>query len=220
MKKFLVLMMALMMMLTGAALAENIPAPDFGTRDGTAQETAAPAATEGYTVPSGRRTFQYTMVEDGGVGFMMREWEITDSVRAEEPDEKSPEITPEFDGMKLVHIRYVHRFRTSTALDTIQGAVVDGTQQVYPADIYLEGSRNLISSDNVVHGTVDCNSHSNSFLLPVSGSTKTIGSSTGYDWFMLCDFIAEIPEALAESDMPLFLTVKVGATDYYIRLQK
>lgn len=230
MRKFLIWLSVVSLMLGSIAMAENAPGPDFGTKNGTEkQDTAKPdtagsddtqTAAVSLSVPSGQRTFKYTMLENGPVGFMMREWEFADSVQAEEPDEFSTKYTA-LPGTKLLHIQCVYRFRGDRMpLDQVQVAVADGTLESYPVTVFLEGCVNTISTNSVRHGTVDCKTDPNKFLLPLAGSTKQISGYGNADSFILCDLIAEIPEDLAETDMPFYLIVKVGETEYYIYLER
>ena len=243
MKKFLTLIIALTLMLTSVALAENVPTPNFGTRTEpekteTVQETAAaeneaeaePAAEEKtkvsaveYSVPSGQRTFPYSMVEDGLLGFMIREWQFEDEAQAEEPAENSLKYTA-LPGTKLLHIRYVFRFTGKNygykmPVNSILGVVVDGKQQEYMTTAFIEGSENTISDKSCEHKTVECNSHSNNYMMQISGSDKGLECDWVADEFALCDFIAEIPESIVGTDMPLYLTIKVNESEYYIQIQ-
>ena len=235
MKKFLILMAALTL-LTTVALAENVPTPNFGPQTETEQtETAETAAAEDpqtpaaeYSVPSGQRTFPYSMVENGDIGFMIRDWELVDEAGAEEPAENSMKYTA-LPGTKLLHIRYVFRVRTAYVdgmrLDTIQGVVVDGMKKEYLTTAFVEGSQNSITQESIRHESVDCNSHSNNYLMQIAGTEKCLDDYSSRDGFALCDFIAEIPEELIGTDMPLYLVIKTeesryfAESEYYIRLQ-
>lgn len=236
MKKFLTWITALTLMLTSAAFAENVPTPHFGPQTETEQtETAETAAAEDpqtpaaeYSVPSGQRTFPYSMVENGDIGFMIRDWELVDEAGAEEPAENSMKYTA-LPGTKLLHIRYVFRGRTAyndgMRLDTIQGVVVDGMKKEYLTTAFVEGSQNSITTESIRHESVDCNSHSNNYLMQIAGTNKCLVNRSQRDAFALCDFIAEIPEELIGTDMPLYLVIKTEESrfftesEYYIRLQ-
>ena len=235
MKKFLTLIVALILMLTSAALAENVPAPHFGTQTETEQtETAETAAAEDtkasaveYSVPSGQRVFPYAPIEAGThSGFTIRDWEFTDAVQAEEPAEYSLKYTA-LPGTKLLHIRFVTRYNGydnfgtgGLEIDRVEGIVVDGTQKAYFTTIFIEGNENEISKDACLHETLECNSHSNNYMLQIAGTTKSFKEPRNK--YALCDIIAEIPEELVGTDMPLYLIIKLPKdteTEYYIQIQ-
>lgn len=230
MKKFLILIVALTLMLTAAALAENIPVPDFGTE--TAQpdtKESIPADAVEYTVPAGQRAFRYSPVEAGtNSGFTIRDWEFTDVVQAEEPAEYSLKYTA-LPGTKLLHIRFVTRYNGyddyaggTLKVERIEPIVVDGTQKAYYTAIFIEGSANEISQDACLHDTLECNSHSNNYMLQIAGTTKSFKGGWSMNKYALCDIIAEIPEELVGTDMPLYLIIKLPKdteTEYYIQLQ-
>lgn len=233
MKKFLTLIVALTLTLTSVALAENVPTPQFGSQTETEPtETAEPAAAEKaeYSIPSGQRAFPYVMVEAGQrSGFMIRDWEFTDAVQAEEPAEHSLKYTS-LPGTKLLHIRFVARYcadkgwssnKQNVYVDRIQGTVTDGTQKAYMTTVFMEGSENTISADACLHETADCITHSNNYMMQITGSEKTF-EINDHDYFALCDFIAEIPEELVGTDIPLYLVItfpKDAEAEYYIQLQ-
>ena len=230
MKKFLTLIVALTLMLTSAAFAENVPTPQFGSQAET--EPTEPIATEKveYTIPSGQRAFPYAMVEAGqNSGFMIRDWEFTDAVQAEEPAEHSLKYTS-LPGTKLLHIRFVARYCADRGWSSnkedvgvegwFQGTVTDGTQKAYMTTVFIEGSENTISTAACLHETADCTTHSNNYMMQLNGSKKYF-QINDHDYFALCDFIAEIPEELVGTDMPLYLVLtfpKIEA-EYYIQLQ-
>ena len=240
MKKFLTLIVALILMLSSAALAENVPAPHFGTQTETEQtETAETVANEStalqttkqeYTVPSGQRVFPYSPIEAGALsGFTIRDWEFTDAVQAEEPAEYSLKYTA-LPGTKLLHVKVAIRYNSPSGrgdtgggwvyIDRVEGTVVDGNQKAYLTTAFIEGDKNEISQEACLHETVDCNSHSNNYLLQIAGTTKSFSNTQNA--YALCDFIAEIPEELVGTDVPLYLTIKMPKdteTEYYIQLR-
>ena len=236
MKKFLTLIIALTLMLTSVALAENVPTPRFADTV-TEQTETAPTEKEGsetaekakYTVPSGQRVFQYAPIEAGTrSGFTIRDWEFTDAVQAEEPAEFSMKYTA-LPGTKLLHVRFVTRYNGydngamgTLGFDRVEGMIVDGTQNAYLTTIFIEGNVNEISPDACLHETVECNSHSNNYLLQIAGTTKTFEGGWSLNKYALCDIIAEIPEELVGTDMPLYLIIKLPKdteTEYYIQIQ-
>ena len=151
------------------------------------------------------------------------------TAQAEEPAEHSLNYTA-LPGTKLMHIRFVARYcadkgwssnKQDVTVDRIQGVVTDGAQKTYTTTAFMEGSENTISTEACLHETVECNTHPNSYLCLLSGTEKKF-KIKDHDHFALCDFIAEIPEEIAGTDMPLYLVITLPRdteTAYYIQLQ-
>ena len=179
--------------------------------------TISAAYAAGNYVPSGERAFPNALIEAGATGFMVHSWELTDAVRAEDPADDSMTYTA-LPGTKLLHVKYITRFATrnsySLGLGVIQMGLVDGNQQAYSGRHFVEGSTNVITSD-LFHETLSCDSHPNKYLLQVAGSSKEFNVN-GY---ALCDFVVEIPDTIAGTDLPLYLTINVGKAAYYIQVQ-
>ena len=235
MKKFLVLLTTLMMILTGIALAENVPAPRFAgteteqteTAEQEAEETAVTAATADpaeYTVPEGKIVYQYMLQYYENKGFMIGDWSFSDTVQATDAAEKSVRI-PATKGNLLLDVKYVLRMKCGFKMKLneigVSCSIVDGNGREYPNSMWIESSENLIYERAINHKTVDANSHANAYMIPIDGVDETIyNGNVSDDRFILFDCVAEIPEEVIVTGVPLYIVVhNMGETDYYARIQ-
>ena len=236
MKKFLTLMIALALILTGSALAENVPAPRFAgteteqteTAEQEAEETAAPADPADpaeYVVPEGKIAYQYMLQMYDYKGFMIGDWSFSDTVQATDAAEKSVRI-PASKGNQMLDVKYVLRINCNVSHKPlnefeISCTIVDGNGREYPSSMWIESSANAIYEGASNHKTVDTNNHENAYLIPIDGVSEQITNShVSDDRFILFDCIAEIPEEMIGTELPLYIVIhNMGETDYYVRIQ-
>ena len=230
MKKCLTLILILAVMLTSAAMA-NAPDPSFfDTENADSQETVqetipAPqeektAAPKNYTVPEGTRAYQYMLQLNGETGFMIGDFYFSDSVRAADAAEKSLTITPESDENKLLDVKYVLRVQgyKNADIGEVSCSIVDGNGEQYESRMWIESSINEINNASVRHDSVDAVSHANAYLIPVV--PFFVENRQSANAYYLFDCVAEIPENVIGSDLPLYIVIhNMGESDYYVRIQ-
>ena len=245
MKKFLTWIAALTLMLTSAAFAENVPTPHFGTQtenkqtepgiaEVTAEEVTAEEVTaeeetsagEGdpvvtYTVPEGTLIYQYMFKKFEKDGFIISDWYFTDTAQAVDAAEKSVKIHATKGNMMLdvKYILYFSQKGVGMSFEEPACTIVDGNGKVYPCSMWVEGERNNLNFLNLSHEGAEVSDHKNAYLIPVDGLSVT---KTTTDWrcYVLFDCVAEVPESIVGSDLPLYIIVhQMGETDYYVRIQ-
>lgn len=260
MKKYLVMMMTLILMLTSMALADNVPTPHFGTQTETEQaetvqetaaekeaaeeagapaeavteaaetpaeeakngETAAAEAADAeYSVPEGKLCYQYMYQTSDDKGFIISDWYFTDTVQAVDAAEKSVKI-PATKGNMMLDVKYILYFsKKGVAMSFEEPActIVDGNGKVYPCSMWAEGEKNKLSYGNMSHAGAEVSDRKNAYLIPVDGLSITKNSDDGWSYVLL-DCVAEVPESIVGSDLPLYIIVhQMGETDYYVRIQ-
>lgn len=246
MKKFLTLTVALILMLTGTALAESVPAPHFGEQIETEQaetgqetgaekeaaetpaeeekagETAAVETVEvEYSVPEGKMCYQYMFQNADDKGFIISDWTFAETAQAVNAAEKSVRI-PATKGNLILDVKYILYFsKKGVAMSFEEPActIVDGNGKVYPCSMWAEGKENKTSFGNLSHASANVSDHANAYLIPLDGLTVTKNSDDGWSYVLL-DCIAEVPESIVGSDLPLYIIVhRIGETDYYVRIQ-
>ena len=260
MKKYLVLIAALILTLTSMALADNVPTPHFGTQTETEQaetvqetaaekeaageagapaeavteaaetpaeeakagETAAAEAADAeYSVPEGKLCYQYMYQTSDDKGFIISDWSFTDTVQAVDAAEKSVKI-PATKGNLMLDVKYILHFSQQGVVMSFEEpacTIVDGNGKVYPCSMWVEGERNNLNFLNLSHEGAEVSDHKNAYLIPVDGLSVT---KTTTDWrcYVLFDCVAEVPESIVGSDLPLYIIVhRIGETDYYVRIQ-
>ena len=231
MKKFLALIAALTLMMTSIAFAEGVPAPHFGgqteTADpGTAEAAAGEEASAGpadsdaeYIVPEGTLIYQYMRKKFETEGFIISDWAFGDTVAAVEADEKSVKI-PASKGNKMLDIKYVLLLAPhgSKSFEQPVCSIMDGNGKNYPCTMWMESENNDLYWDSVTHFSAETTRCKKAFLVPIDGLVYK--SSNVGDTYYLLDCIAEIPEEIVNSDVPLYVIIHaVDEADYYVRIQ-
>ena len=230
MKKFLALIAALILTLTSTALAENVPTPHFGSQAETEQtEIAEPGNAEAatgsadsaaeYTVPEGTLIYQYMFKKFEKEGFIISDWAFVDTVAAVEADEKSVKI-PASKGNKMLDIKYVLLLapHSSKSFEQPVCSIMDGNGKNYPCTMWMESENNDLVWKSVTHFSAETTNRKKAFLVPIDGLVYESGNVG--DTYYLLDCIAEIPEEIVNSDIPLYVIIHAAdEADYYVRIQ-
>ena len=121
--------------------------------------------------------------------------------------------------LDVKYILYLSQKGVTMSFEEPACTIVDGNGKVYPCSMWAEGKENKLHYNNLSHNGAEVSYHKNAYLIPVDGLSIT--NTAGYDFsYVLLDCVAEVPESIVGSDLPLYIIVhQIGETDYYVRIQ-
>ena len=236
MKKFLaMILVAMMVVMTGAAFAEWDPMADAIPEENTVEEAAAeepaveaPAddAAADAAAPEGYKLYQYEpyIVADYGT-IIMESAEYVETATALNPAEHSVKF-PASNGNLMLQIRLLYHpmtddqnYTTAFECDLIADAE-------YPARRMVESAVNSIDDvQKCVHYGPYMDGDATAYLVNIVGTNQNMSVNSGNSnatlslAYYLYDYIAEVPASLAESGTPVYLQLDVNGTALYYQVQ-